>query len=263
MDTIEHVIRRPANPVHKTPLLLQHGAWHGAWCWEQWLDYFASLGYEVHAISLPAHGNSSSNKRHTNLYTLGDYVEALASQVNAISPTPVVIGHSMGGAVLQKYLENHQLPGAVLLATLPACGMLPMLIRLLRRHPSSTLKGLLTLNAYHWVGTPELVRDLFLGPDTRIDAAGLHKRLVSESLSVGLQIMAPFAKLNKAKSPVLVLAGEQDALFTVAEEKATAKRYNADCIVFEGQAHNLMIEPAWQRVADTIDDWIVNTLRLP
>ena len=54
METIEHIIQRPEKQSHETPLFLQHGAWHGAWCWNQFLDYFASLGYEVHAISLPA-----------------------------------------------------------------------------------------------------------------------------------------------------------------------------------------------------------------
>ena len=97
MEEIEHIIRQPANRIHQTPILLQHGAWHGAWCWEYWLDHFASLGYETHAISLPGHGTSSCHKGHINFYTLGDYVDTLASEVGQISPAPVVVGHSMGG----------------------------------------------------------------------------------------------------------------------------------------------------------------------
>ncbi len=110
MENIEHIIRQPTDRTRQTPLLLQHRAWHGAWCWELWLDYFASLGYEVHAISWPGHGHSPLKKRHINLYTLGDYVDTLANAVRSISPTPIVIGHSMGAAVLQKYLERHHLP---------------------------------------------------------------------------------------------------------------------------------------------------------
>ncbi len=263
MENIEHIIRRPASRIHKTPVLLQHGSWHGAWCWEQWLDYFSSLGYEVHAISLPGHGNSPLNKWHINLYTLGNYVDTLASETAKISPTPVVIGHSMGGAILQKYLENHQLPGAVLLASTPAKGILPMFLRLLQRHPIPTLKGLLTLNLFHWVATPELAQDLFLSPDTAVDVARLHEQLVNESLTAGIRTIIPFARLNKAKTPVLVIAGERDVFFSVAEERATAARYRAEFAVFDEQAHSLMAEPAWQQVADTIDDWITNKLGLP
>lgn len=43
---------------HSTPLLFIHGAWHGAWCWEKFLSYFAEHGYESHALSLRGHGNS-------------------------------------------------------------------------------------------------------------------------------------------------------------------------------------------------------------
>jgi pimeloyl-ACP methyl ester carboxylesterase len=261
MENIEHVVRRPANRLHETPLLLQHGAFHGAWCWEQWLDYFSSLGYEVHAISLPGHGNSPLNKWHINLYTLGNYVDTLASEIGKISPTPVVIGHSMGGAILQKYLENHQLPGAVLLASVPATGIFSMLLRLLRRHPIPTLKGFLTLKLYHFVATPELAHDLFLSPDTIVDVASLHEQLVNESLTAGVRTIIPFARLNRAKTPVLVIAAERDAFFSIAEEKAIAQRYEAEFVVFDGQAHNLVAEPAWQQVADTIDDWIASKLR--
>jgi pimeloyl-ACP methyl ester carboxylesterase len=226
------------------------------------MDYFPSLGYEVHAISLPAHGKSSANKGHINFYTPGDYASTLASQLETISPKPVVVGHSLGGGILQKYLETHQLPGAVLLASLPSRGMLPMTLRLLRRHPIPTLKVLLELNLYEWVRTPELAQDLFLNPRTEIDTAAFHKQLVRETFN-GLRLMFPFAGVNSMKSPVLVIAGEKDVLFTVDEEKRTADKYGAKNIVISGQAHNLMMESAWKEVADLIDKWITCELKLP
>jgi len=261
-EDIEHNIQRPALRTHKTPLLFQHGAWHGAWCWQPWMDYFASLGYEVHAISLPAHGKSSANKQHINFYTLKDYVNTLASQVEAVSPKPVVIGHSLGGGILQKYLENHQLPGAVLLASLPSIGMFPMTLRLLWRHPLPVLNSLFKLNLYEWVRTPELAQDLFLNPDTRIDRVAFHSQLVRETFNA-LPLMLPFARQNPIGSPVLVVAGEKDVMFTVAEEKMTAAKYGARITVINRQAHNLMMESAWKQVADVIDRWITCELELP
>jgi pimeloyl-ACP methyl ester carboxylesterase len=262
VETIEHNIQQPAVRTHQTPLLFQHGAWHGAWCWGLWMDYFCSLGYEVHAISLPAHGKSSFNKRHINLYTFKDYVETLANQVESISPRPVVIGHSLGGAILQKYLENHQLPGAVLLASLPSGGMFRMNLRLLRRHPIAILSGMLKLNLYDWVRTPQLAQDMFLNPGTGIDTVAFQKQLVRETFNI-FPLLFPFAKVNPAKSPVLVVAGEKDGIFTVEEEKRTAQKYGTKSIVIEGQAHNLMMESAWKQVADVIDNWIIRELALP
>jgi len=234
----------------------------GAWYWQLWMDYFVLLGYEVHSISLPAHGKSSFNKRHINFYTFKDYLEALTSQVNAISPKPVVIGHSLGGAILQKYLENHQLPGAVLLASLPSIGMLPMAVRLLQRHPIPTFTGMLKLNLYDWEKTPELAQDLFLNSKTEIGVIAFQKQLVRETINM-FPFLSSFARVNSIKSPVLVIAGEKDVIFTVDEEKLTAEKYGAKSIVIEGQAHNLMMESAWKQVADVIDNWAIHELELP
>lgn len=262
MENIEHNIQQPAVRAHKTPILFQHGAWHGAWCWQLWMDYFASLGYEVHAISLPAHGKSSANKGHIIFYTFRDYVNTLASQVETISPRPVVIGHSLGGGILQKYLEDHQLPGAVLLSSLPATGMFPMMLRLLRRHPIPTLKAFLKLSPYEWVRTPELVQDLFLNSKTEIDTAAVQKQLTREMINM-FPLLFPFARVNPRKTPMLVIAAEKDILFTLEEEKRTAERYGANNIVIRGQAHNLMMESAWKQVANTIDNWITSEVELP
>lgn len=261
MENIEHIVQQPVKRAHKTPLLFQHGAWHGAWCWQTWMDYFASLGYEVHAISLPGHGKSSMNKGHINSYGFEDYVETLERQIKLISPAPVVIGHSLGGGIVQKYLENHQLPAAVLLASLPSKGMLPMTLRTLRRYPTSTLMALLKWDMYETVKTPALAQSMFLNATTEVDVEAFHKQLVREAIFFTL--MKPFAKLNPAKTPMLALAAEKDAIFTLDEEKETAKKYDAQLVVFTGQAHNLMIESDWRKVADVIDGWITRDLALP
>ena len=46
---------------NKPPILLVHGAWHGAWCWEEtYLDYFADAGRETWAMDLRGHGGSGN-----------------------------------------------------------------------------------------------------------------------------------------------------------------------------------------------------------
>src|SRR5437016_2970939 len=97
---LEHNIKQPSGDRKPIPLVLLHGAWHGAWCYDLWADWFASQGYETHTFSLPAHGGSKTS-RSINLYGLRDYVNALDQIVSAIMPTPYVVAHSLGGFVLQ------------------------------------------------------------------------------------------------------------------------------------------------------------------
>ena len=143
-----------------------------------------------------------------------------------------------------------------------AYSILPMTLRLLRKHPIPTLTGMLKLNIYDWKKTPKLAQDLLLNSKTEIDVATFQKQLVRETVNV-FPFLFSFAKVNPIKSPVLVIAGEKDALFTVDEEKITAEKYGAKYIIIDGQAHNLMMESAWKQVADLIDNWITHELGLP
>src|ERR1039457_4121859 len=120
---LEIISKYPAGNSHSTPLLFVHGAWHGAWCWdEHYLDYFAQKGFEAHAVSLRGHGLSDGHKS-LKWARIADYVSDVAIAARQLPSAPVVIGHSMGGFVVQKYLETHFAPAAVLLASAPTRGM--------------------------------------------------------------------------------------------------------------------------------------------
>ncbi len=52
------VITHKPKAVSSTPILFVHGAWHGAWCWENFLPYFAERGYESHRYDRVARRSS-------------------------------------------------------------------------------------------------------------------------------------------------------------------------------------------------------------
>ena len=102
---IGHINTLQKRPKHtsanKPPILLVHGAWHGAWCWEgNYLDYFAEAGHETWALDLSGHGGSS-NTKPLRLTTIGDYIKDVMAVINAMPEAPILIGHSMGGLVCQ------------------------------------------------------------------------------------------------------------------------------------------------------------------
>src|SRR5512144_1553366 len=123
---LEIISKAPRQKTHETPLLFLHGAWHAAWCWENFLPYFAEQGYETHALSLRGHGNSEGRER-IRWFSARDYVADLAQTVDGLGTPPVLIAHSMGGYITQKYLESYTLPAAVLLSSLPTVGILGMI----------------------------------------------------------------------------------------------------------------------------------------
>ena len=60
---LDLIHNQPQKIKFQTPLLFLHGAFRGAWCWEEhFLEYFSSKGFESMALSLRGHGGSHSLK---------------------------------------------------------------------------------------------------------------------------------------------------------------------------------------------------------
>ena len=123
-------------------LLLVHGAWHGAWCWERFVPWLEGRGYRVVAPNLRRHGPEAvrAGLRWTRI---GQYVEDIDAALGALGEPPervVLVGHSMGGLIVQKLLERRPAAGGVLLAPVPVDGVLPATLRTLVRHPLAFLR---------------------------------------------------------------------------------------------------------------------------
>lgn len=257
---LEVIAHKPQARLYPTPVLFVHGAWHGAWCWENFQPYFAGQGYESHALSLRGHGKSEGHERIRWQIRAAEYVADVAQVAGQLPKPPILIGHSMGGYVILKYLETHTVPAAVLLAPSPVGGILKMLLRMAVRRPWQSVKGHLTWNAYALIETPELAREAFFSGDLAADR--YIAQLQNESYFAGLDMaLLNLPRPSKVSSPpILVLGAESDAIFTRAEIEATARAYNAEAEFFPNMAHDMMLEADWQKVAERIIIWLKNTL---
>ncbi|MCS7071282.1 MAG: alpha/beta hydrolase, partial [Anaerolinea sp.] len=118
-----------------TPILFIHGAFHGAWCWQAyWMPYFSARGWDCYALSLRAHGATPGDIRRARIR---DYVADVAAVVGDLPASPILIGHSMGGFTIQKYLEDarHPARAAVLLASVPYRGAAGYMLKQTLREP--------------------------------------------------------------------------------------------------------------------------------
>lgn len=254
---LEVITRKPEGQTKPTPLLFVHGICHAAWCWDEYfLPYFAKNGYEAHAVSLRGHGDSEGHEK-LRWTRLKDYVEDVAQVVDSLSARPVVIGHSMGGMVVQKYLMTHEAPGAVLLASAPPTGVLQATLRVATQTPWHFLKVNLTMNMYPILETPKMFTKWFVSPDMpQEQAEAFQARMQAESYiaylgMLGLELPNP----KKIKAPMLVIGGRSDALFSTKEIEYTAKKYHTQAQMVAA-AHDIMLEANWRHAADHILSWL-------
>ncbi len=255
---LEHIRREPATREHAAPILFVHGAWHGAWCWDQgFLEYFARRGFSVHALSLRGHG-ASDGRAGLRRARISDYVDDVKKVVAELGAEPILVGHSMGGGIVQKYLETNSAVAAVLMASLPPAGVSRSLIRTHVRHPLAALRMHLTLSLLPLVGSPELVREWFFSEQLPQEKLLRFSELVQdESYMAFLDMLAlDLPKPRRVTAPMLVLGAGNDTIFLPDQIRSTAAAYGVEPVIFSGMAHDMMLEEGWEAVADTIISWL-------
>ncbi|MDR1853969.1 MAG: alpha/beta hydrolase [Azoarcus sp.] len=246
-----------SSPAHPTPLLFVHGAYVGAWCWEEhFLPWFAKKGWSAHALSLSGHGHSRGRVDLDNL-SISHYVADVAEVAASLPTPPVLIGHSMGGMVIQKYLEKATAPACVLMSSVPPQGLISSALGMLFATPHL----LMDLNRIMGGGEPSLdsLREaLFHQPISR-EKLQHYWRLSQPESHRALWDMT-FYDLPRPsrvfRPPMLVLGAEYDRLISPSQVQMTAQTYNVKAEIFPRMGHGLMLERDWEKVATRIDQWL-------
>lgn len=250
---------RPSDE-HGMPLLFVHGGLHAAWCWdEHFLDYFAGHGFHAVALSWRGHGESHETKPLARC-SIKDYVGDVRSVAEGLKESPVLVGHSTGGFVVQKYLERHPAPAAVLMASTPPTGILRSSMRIWHRHPWMSLRANAVGRSHEIFNTPELCREHFFSPGTPEEiVASCAARVEPESMrAVFIGQVFGLPRVERITTPLLVLGAEHDSMISNDEVRSTARAYKAEAVVFPGMGHNMMVEPGWRDVADRIREWLAD-----
>ena len=254
---LEVLSRASRAPSPKTPLLFVHGAYVGAWCWEEhFLDWFAAKGYPAHAVSLRGHGESEGH-RQLDDFGLDDYADDVARAVADLPAAPVLIGHSMGALVVQKFLEKAEAPAAVLACPVPAYGLLPSSFTMAWTRPA-LFAG---LNAVATGGraSPEVLREaLFCGQIGPEHLERCYQRMQRESRRALLD-MSGWGLPNVFRGtriPTLVLGAEMDNLIAHREAEATARIVGAEYRLLAGIGHAIMLDEPWESAATAILEWL-------
>jgi hypothetical protein len=188
---------------------------------------------------------------------IAHYVHDVRRLALGLDNPPITVGHSMGGLVVQQYLSQYRATAGVLMAPVPSRGALGATMRVVRRHPLAFLKANATLSLWPLVEDPDRAISLLFGPNMDHRTALAHAtRLENESYLAYLEMILDLPRTSCVQDPVLVLGAQLDTLFSPSEIEATARAYGTEAIIFNTMAHDMMLEPGWETVADVILGWI-------
>ena len=250
---LEIVTREPEQPVQgRPPLLFVHGIEHGAWCWHNWMQAAAERGWASHAVSLRGHAGSEGHEQLAK-WRLRDYEHDVLQTIASLPEPPVLIGHSMGGLVVQRVLARYPARAGVLVASVPPRHGADVALEILRRHPLDALVPFMG-------GSLPMRRDYLFTDSTPDEVVRLTEAACGpESPRVQIELIAPRAA-RPSKAPVLVLGAEKDGLVPPSAVCRTARFHGTKAHIYRGMGHDMMLDTHWRAPLDLTLDWLEKTL---
>ncbi|MFN3200193.1 MAG: alpha/beta hydrolase [Bradymonadia bacterium] len=251
----------------RPPILCVHGAFAGAWCWaEHFMPWFAERGYPIYAVSLRGHGESQGEE-HLARHTLRDYVRDVICAVEHIGEPPIVVGHSMGGFVAQKYLEysgrrGMGLLGVALMASVPPQGLIPTATLMMMTRPALTRRVMLLCSggpelAARFTRPNDLRRSLFSSALPSATLTEYFSRFQGESQRavLDMSLLDPLRLWLMPRVPIITFGAEHDAFIPPALIQATAMTYGCPSQIVRGMGHVMMLERHWEEAAQPLYRW--------
>ncbi|WP_430866976.1 alpha/beta hydrolase [Demequina aurantiaca] len=247
-----------------TTFALIHGMYMNSSSWDPWAERIRAAGHDVVVPEWPGRVADPAQARavvHPDLRAL-DYtgvVKAVRSQLTHKEDL-VLVGHSIGGLVVQSLLADGVGAAGVALSPAPPTGMLslrPDFLRANLPHTAFFIRSRpLEMDADRW-------SYCFGNTLPREQSDALWAQIcVPEARGIPVGSLTGQAKISKASinAPLLVVGAEHDHLIPPSLSRRVAKRYSAEYRERAGAAHLLCSEPGWESLADEVLKWGVQTV---
>lgn len=246
-------------------IIFIHGMFQNPKSWDNWRAYFTQKGYNCVAPAWPYHEGEPADLRANPDQHLGDLgLQEIVDEFTNIAsgiPDPVLIGHSVGGLIVQLLINkgigvagvciDSVAPNAMLafdwgfmknsaLIANPFKGNAPFEMDFESFHSSfcNTMKIQETMTAYQDYATH--------------DSRNVLRDCMGEPGTVDLEI--PHA-------PLLFIGGEKDEIIPPELNEKNAKAYTDNGSVttfaeFPNRGHFICGQPGWEEVAESVATWL-------
>ncbi|MGZ3442117.1 MAG: alpha/beta hydrolase [Polyangia bacterium] len=246
-----------------TSVIFIHGMFVTPLCWSGWIDRFNARGILCEAPPWPRHDAPPAElrARHPDAALGKLTLDALFAHFEAIvkqqpSP-PVLVGHSMGGLIVQTLINRGLGARGVAIDSAPPKGVTVLRWSMLRSNfPIFFGSAPVLLTEKQW-------RYAFDNTSTPDEAhAHYEKQLVPESKLVGRGALGAKIEWDRAHAPLLLVAGGADHIIPAAVNRANRDKYahaesRVDFKEFEGRTHYTILDgKGWEEVCDFVGDWV-------
>lgn len=246
------------------PVVFVHGAFCGGWAFDAFREPFEDAGYETHAPNLPHHERGADMELLAKS-GVQDYCDAIVHYAKGLSAPPILVGHSLGGLVVQMAAMHTPVSALVLMGSSAPWGVIPMTL-----DETSNALGMFLLGDYWSRAIPpdyRAARASTLDRLEREEARRAFARFVPESGKAVRETMQWWSDISMAASapvyritaPVLGIGGGKDRINSASTVRRIVNRFPAGQAwyhEFPMLSHWMVSEPEYRDVAAFIIDWL-------
>ena len=247
-------------------IVFVHGMYLNGRSWAPWLELASARGYVGHAPSWPYRNGDPAALRRTSdprlgRLTFGAITRHLKAFIDTLPERPILVGHSIGGLLVQKLLGDGYGAAAVAISSAPPLGVLSADRHFWRANfphvnPfAGNRPVVMTKDRFHYTFCNTMTR---AASDTAFD-----EYVVPESRNVPRSTLTAQAriKFRAPHPPLLMLTGDEDHLTPLSLVSRNARAYAASSGVvdfehFAGRSHFICNQDGWETVAGAALDWL-------
>jgi len=254
-------------------IIFIHGMFMTPTCWERWISFFKDKGVAGQAPPWPEHDKSVQelNTNVTANYALAHltFLQLIAhyeSLIAKLPEKPVLIGHSVGGLIVQVLVNKGLAKAGVAIDSAPPAGV--------KSYKLSFLKSNFhVVNPFVSAKKPYVMklrkfRYAFANSMPREEQEEAYRTyVVPESIRVPRELQKKAViDFEKAHAPLLLIAGSADHIIPSSLNRKNFKRYEGggassggsvtEFKEFEDRSHTIIMQNGWEEVAEFVLEWV-------
>ena len=257
----------PAAGSHAPRIVFVHGLFVTRHCWDGWIERYEARGQRCLALAYPGRGESVAELRarypdpDLGRLSLPAVVAHLTDAIAALPERPILIGHSFGGMLVQLLLQRGLGVAGAAIDSVPALGVLSTEFSFLRGiwrvvRPAFGGSGsyFMSFSDFQdvWANGLPLQEQRAIYPSLIVPES---RRLARGALGLGARVA-----FDRARAPLLFVAGERDRFIPPSLNRTNARRYRTseavtDFRVYPGRTHHILGQAGWEEVADDVLAW--------
>jgi pimeloyl-ACP methyl ester carboxylesterase len=254
-------------------IVLIHGLWVTPRSWEKWVERYEGRGYRVLTPAYPGLEVEvealNEDPSPIEALTIPGVVEHYEGIIGELEKPPILMGHSMGGLIVQILLDHGYGAAGVAIDSVPPEGV--------RRVPLSQTRAAFPVlrnpaNRHRAVGfTPEQFHYGFANTLSEEASDEVYERyhVPAPGSFIWAAVLANFEPghqdgyvnyNNDEHAPLLLIAGAEDHLQPAVVNESNFKHYRysgatTDYHEYAGRSHYTVGQEGWEEVADYALEW--------